>query len=65
MPREMDRTDVGDIICPWCENKIIEKCPHNPFKLMKRIKELEAERREEDDGQQVIEKLREILAIIK
>jgi hypothetical protein len=36
------------LICPWCPTDgpvtiLIENCPHNPFKLMKKVRELETE----------------------
>jgi len=40
---KMEVTKEG-IICPWCPHRPpIRQCPHNPFKLMEKIEDMEVE----------------------
>lgn len=71
MPDDFERSHdrFGPLVCPWCpptaKRVYIENYPHNPFKLQKRVRELEiqlqAKQHEVWDVEQRSEKVRDFV----
>lgn len=69
-------SDKDGLLCPWCAPKKIpgrfgglyyvhiNDCPHNPFKLTKRVEELEAKLEREQKAARVLADLKEYLDYI-
>ena len=58
------------IICPWCPSEkgvpvLIHNCGHNPFKLMKRVLELEDEDFKNRKAASILNELKEYMEVAK
>jgi len=65
MPITNFKEKDGGLICPWCppdpkgKTIFIQQCMHNPFKLMKQVRELQNELHSCNRASHILEELRD------